>query len=304
MSAAWPVGYCGGWTSAPINVVTVQPAMVGCLQVQPVETLRPRVDVQSQVGRKQVPVFGDAAPATVHPLGERLFLTVPAQTCLGQGSRCRVELVEASTAGAFSLAAHHLHQQPRCPVTHTAREVLLPCEVIDLLARDVGAVRQQPVGQTTVQRFAVLGQPAMLLAPDNPDLLARPTQGVVAAHTSGFVVAVVFLYLQPRRTVVDHQAALRWTSTSILSAGLRPATHGMGLTPDLKSGACAPRFRSMARLRIARNAKLFRCLLVPGPAPIAACSPLRSRYCSGNLGKSCWKTRTPGLPASPNGYQV
>src|SRR6202453_5008756 len=109
--------------------------MVSCLQVQPVATISPHMDVQSQVGRKQVPIFGDATPTTVHPLGERLFLTVPAQTCLGQGGCCRVELEEASTAGAFSLAAHHLHQQPRCPVAHTAREVLLPCNVINLLAR-------------------------------------------------------------------------------------------------------------------------------------------------------------------------
>jgi Transposase IS200 like len=31
--------------------------MVGCLQVQSVETISPLVDVQSQVGRKQVPVL-------------------------------------------------------------------------------------------------------------------------------------------------------------------------------------------------------------------------------------------------------
>src|SRR6202453_3366433 len=202
MSAASPVRYCCGGTSAPINVVTVQPAMVSCLQVQPVATISPRVYVQSQVGRKQVPIFCDAAPATVHPLGERLFLTVPAQAGLGQGGCCRVELEEAITAGAFSLAAHHLHQQPRCPVAHTAREVLLPCEVIDLLARYVGAVRQQPVGQTTVQRFAVLGQPAVLLGHTGDGLggragtlpVAAPSLvgavGVKAARRPGPVLAV------------------------------------------------------------------------------------------------------------------
>jgi hypothetical protein len=162
--------------------------MVGCLQVQPVETLRPRVDVQSQVGRKQVPVFGDAAPTTVHPLGERLFLAVPAQACLGQGSRSGGALVEVITAGAFSLAAHHLHQQPRCPVAHTAREILLPCEVINLFARYVGAVRQQSVGQTTVQRFAVLGQPAVLLAHTGDGLGGRA--GTLPVAAAGLVGAV------------------------------------------------------------------------------------------------------------------
>jgi hypothetical protein len=81
MSAASPVGYCCGWASAAINVLTVeQPAMVGCVQVQPVETIGLSVDVQSQVGREQVPVFFDAAPAAVDPLGKRLFLAVPHST--------------------------------------------------------------------------------------------------------------------------------------------------------------------------------------------------------------------------------
>ena len=46
MSAALPLGYCYGRTSTPINVVTVeQPTMVGCLQVQPVETISTLVHV-------------------------------------------------------------------------------------------------------------------------------------------------------------------------------------------------------------------------------------------------------------------
>jgi hypothetical protein len=162
MSAASPVGCCFGWASATINVVTVeQPAIVGCFQVQPVETISLPTDVQSQVGREQVPIFFDAAPATVDPLGERLFPAVPAQAGLGQGRRFGVVLVETVPAGAFSLAADHLHEQPRCPVAHTAREVLLPCNVIKLLTRYIGAVREQPVGQRPVQRLTVLGQPAV-----------------------------------------------------------------------------------------------------------------------------------------------
>jgi hypothetical protein len=68
--------------------------MVGCLQVQPVETIGLPTDVQSQVGRGQVPVFFDAAPAAVSPLGERLLMAVPAQAGLGQGSGVGVVLVE------------------------------------------------------------------------------------------------------------------------------------------------------------------------------------------------------------------
>ncbi len=78
--------------------------MVGCLQVQPVGTISLPVDVESQVGREQVPVFFDAAPAAVDPLRERLFLTVSAQAGLRQGSRVGAVLVEAIAAGAFSLA--------------------------------------------------------------------------------------------------------------------------------------------------------------------------------------------------------
>jgi hypothetical protein len=78
MPAASPLRYCYGRTSTPINVVTVnQPTMVGRFQVQPVGTIGPGADVQSQECRKQVPVFCDAAAATVDPLGERLLLPVP-----------------------------------------------------------------------------------------------------------------------------------------------------------------------------------------------------------------------------------
>jgi hypothetical protein len=84
--------------------------MVGCFQIQPVETISALADMQSQECRKQVPVFFDAAPTTVDPLGERFFLAVPAQTGLRQGSRVGAVLVELVAAGAFSLAAHHLHQ--------------------------------------------------------------------------------------------------------------------------------------------------------------------------------------------------
>ena len=166
MSAASPLRYCYGRTSTPINVVMVdQPTMVCCFQIQPVETISLLADMQSQVGRKQVPVFFfDAAPAAVDPLGERFFLPVPTQTGSRQGSRVWAVLVEVVTAGAFSLAAHHLHQQSRCPVAHTAREVLLPRNVIQLLAHHIRAVRQQPVGQSTMQCLTVLRQPAMLLS--------------------------------------------------------------------------------------------------------------------------------------------
>ena len=119
--------------------------MVGRLQIQPVETISLPTDMQSQVGRKQVPIFFDAAPALVDPLGERLFLSVPTLTRLGQGrGGFGAVLIEAIPAGAFSLAAHHLDEQPRCPAAHTAREVHLPYHVIELLAGDVGAMREQP----------------------------------------------------------------------------------------------------------------------------------------------------------------
>ena len=90
-------------------------------------------------------MFCDPALAAVDPLGERLFLAVPAQAGLRQGRGGGVVFVETFPAGAFSLAAHRLHEQPRCPVAHAAREVLLPCAVIQLLAGDVGAVGEQPV---------------------------------------------------------------------------------------------------------------------------------------------------------------
>ena len=141
----------------------MEPAGVGCLQVQPIETIRACSDVQSEVGGEQVSMLGDAALATVNSLVEQLFLAVPAQAGLGQGGCLRVVLVETFSAGAYSLAAHRLYEHPRCPVPHTAREVLLPRDVIELLARDTRAVGEQPVGQRAMQRLTVLGQPAMKL---------------------------------------------------------------------------------------------------------------------------------------------
>jgi hypothetical protein len=55
----------------------MQPASVGCLQVQPIDPINGRLDVQSQVGRKQVPIFSNTALAAVDPLRERLLLQVP-----------------------------------------------------------------------------------------------------------------------------------------------------------------------------------------------------------------------------------
>ncbi len=118
----------------------MQPAGVGCLQVQPIETIRACSDVQSEEGGEQVSMLCDTAPAAVDPLGERLFLAVPAQAGLGQGRGLGAVLVGTFPAGAFSLATDHLHEHPRCPVPHTAREVLLPRDVIELLARDIYAV--------------------------------------------------------------------------------------------------------------------------------------------------------------------
>jgi hypothetical protein len=103
--------------------------VVGRLQIQPVETISGPIDVQSQLGREQVTIIFDATPATVDPLGERLFLTLPAQAGLGQGCGFGAVLVEAIATGAFSLAADHLNEQPRCPIPHTARKVLLPRDV-------------------------------------------------------------------------------------------------------------------------------------------------------------------------------
>src|SRR5262245_35195537 len=44
------------------------------------------------------------------PVARAAFLTVPAQAGLRQGGGERAVLVETITAGAFSLAAHQLHQ--------------------------------------------------------------------------------------------------------------------------------------------------------------------------------------------------
>ena len=88
MPAASPL-VCSYCTTAglrrPVDVLTVQPALTGCLQVQPIRPISLGSDVQSEVGRKQVPIFSDAAAAAVNPLRERLFLTLPAQTGLRQG---------------------------------------------------------------------------------------------------------------------------------------------------------------------------------------------------------------------------
>ena len=150
MSAASPL--TGGSTGSrrPINVLTVQPTLVGCLQIQPIRTILSRTHVQRQVSREYVPMFFHTAVAAVHPLLERLFLAVPAQTGLRQGSGARVELVETITAGACSLAVDDLHQQPWCPVAHTARKVLLPRNIFQFLARHVGPVAEQLVGQPAV----------------------------------------------------------------------------------------------------------------------------------------------------------
>jgi hypothetical protein len=78
----------------------VEPTLVGCLQIQPIGTISLRADVPPEVGRKQIPIFSDAAPTPVDPFRERPFLTVPAQTRLRQGSGFRVVLIEAIAAGA------------------------------------------------------------------------------------------------------------------------------------------------------------------------------------------------------------
>jgi hypothetical protein len=159
--------------------------MIGCLQVQLIETIRLFADVKAQVGGEQVSMFFDAALATVDPLGERLLPAIPAQAGLGQGGGVGVELVERFAAGAFSLATHRLHEHPRCPVPHAAREVLLPCDVIELLASDVGAVGEELVGQRPVQSLTVLGQPAMQLG--------FPRLGVFCAAGAPPVAAAEFV---------------------------------------------------------------------------------------------------------------
>ena len=55
----------------------MQPAGVGCLQVQPIDPVDPGADMQSEVGRKQVPIVSNAAPAAVDPLRERFLLSRP-----------------------------------------------------------------------------------------------------------------------------------------------------------------------------------------------------------------------------------
>src|SRR5271166_4597372 len=263
MSAASPVGYCWGWTSASINVVTVeQPAMVGCLQIQPVETISPLVDVQSQVGRKQVPVFFDATLTKVDPLGERLFLTVPAQTGLRQSSRFGVELIESITAGAFGLAAHHFHEQPRCPVAHTAREVLLPREVIKLLARHLGAVREQPVGQRPVQRLAMLAQPAVLLGHTGGGPFSRV--GTLPGAAARLVNAVGMKAARRPRTMLTVQVSL----SPAQSHGVQSDPISQRLNPSHPSSvASLDTYRDLAGTQIERHPPVAD-RMPPGRMPI------------------------------------
>ena len=162
--------------------------MVGCLQVQPIETIPACSDVQPKVGREQVPMICDTARTTVGPLGERLFLAVPAQAGLGQGGSGGAELVETVPAGACSLAANRLHEQPGCPVPHAAREGLLPSHVIELLASNGGAIAEQSVGQAAMQRLAVLSQPAMQF--NHSRLGAFGTAGPLPGATAGGVDSV------------------------------------------------------------------------------------------------------------------
>jgi REP element-mobilizing transposase RayT len=49
-------------------------------------------------------------------------------------------------------------------------------------------------------------------------------------HARTPVIGAVFRRLPPRRTLVDQQAVHRRPSTPTISAGLRPATNGIGLT--------------------------------------------------------------------------
>ena len=180
--------------------------MVGRLQIQPVETISFLTDVKSQVRRKQVPIFFDAALAAVDPLRKRLFLAVPAQAGLGQGSRFGAVLVEAIPAGAFSLATNRRNEQSRCSVPHAAREVLLPRDVINLLAHHVGAVSEQPVGQRPVQRLTVLGQPAVLLSHSSRGPLGRV--GALPVAAAGFVGAVGLKAARRPGSVLAVQVAL------------------------------------------------------------------------------------------------
>jgi hypothetical protein len=141
----------------------VNPAKVGCLEIQPIVTIGAPADVQSQVSREQVSMFGDTATAAVNTLTERLLHAVPAQARLGQGSGSGAVLEQALAAGAFSLATDCLHEHPRCPIPHRARKAFLPRDIIQLLAGDVCPVGEQLVCQRAVQCLAVLGEPTVKL---------------------------------------------------------------------------------------------------------------------------------------------
>jgi hypothetical protein len=84
----------------------VEPAGVGCVQVQPIETIRVGSNVQSEIGGEQISMLCDTAPAAVDPVGERLFLAVPAQAGLGQGRGLGVVLVETLTTQTYRRARH------------------------------------------------------------------------------------------------------------------------------------------------------------------------------------------------------
>ena len=149
------------------------------------------------------------------------FLSLPAQTRLRQGGRSWVVFVETPTAGTFSLAAHHLHQQPRCPVAHTAREVLLPRHIIQSLTGDVGAVAQQSVAQRPMQRSAMLGQATMQLG--------HPHRGLPrGGRTPPAASAVVWVPSGPNTRVIrrgagDPDAAARGANVSCPAGSHRPA---------------------------------------------------------------------------------
>src|SRR3954468_1958843 len=51
-----------------VDVLTMQPACVSCLQVQPIDPIGLGSDVQSEVGRKQVSILSYPAVAAVDPL--------------------------------------------------------------------------------------------------------------------------------------------------------------------------------------------------------------------------------------------
>jgi hypothetical protein len=80
----------------------VEPAGVGCVQVQPIETIRVGSNVESEIGGEQISMLCDTAPTAVDPVGERLFLAVPAQAGLGQGRGLGLVLVETFPAGVRS----------------------------------------------------------------------------------------------------------------------------------------------------------------------------------------------------------